>query len=231
MRIAILEDDEPQQRLLSSWLADAGHEAHLFATGKAMRETLRREAFDLLILDWNVPDCAGIDVLRWAREHLDWAIPVLFTTVRNDETDLISALKAGADDYLCKPLKRGETLARIEAVMRRVLPEMQADKCLHFAPYTFDLQNRQVSLDDAEIRLTNTEFQLALALFRNQGRLLSRNYLMETIWGISSDIPTRRVDTYISRLRNKLDIRPNRGWCLSAVYHHGYRLELVSDNH
>ncbi len=229
MRVALLEDDQPQQRQLSSWLAEAGHETHCFATGEAMRQVLRREAFDMLILDWYLPDCDGIDVLHWAREQLDWDIPILFTTVRDDEADLITALQAGADDYLCKPLRRGETLARIEALMRRVQPDTQTDSLLSFPPYTFDLMNRVVRLQEDEIRLTNTEFQLALALFRNRGRLLSRNYLMETIWGISTDIATRRVDTYVSRLRHKLDLRPARGWCLNAVYHHGYRLEMLRE--
>ena len=157
----------------------------------------------------------------------DRKIPVLFTTSRDREEDIVHALQSGADDYMIKPIRRSETLARITALLRRALPDPEEQALYSCPPFEFDLGGQQVTVDDKPVALTNKEFQLALLLFRNSGRLLSRSYLLENVWGVRSELSTRTVDTHISRLRNKLGIRPERGWRLSAVYHHGYRLETA----
>lgn len=225
MRVALLEDDPDQQELLCCWLRDAGHDCHGFRAGSDCQDALRRETFDLLIVDWNLPDTNGPDVLVWVREHLDWPIPVLFTTSRDREEDIVLALERGADDYMIKPIRRGETLARISALARRAQSETGEQPHFCCPPFEFDLSSQQVSVDGDSVSLTHKEFQLAVLMFRNSGRLLSRSYLLENVWGVRSELSTRTVDTHISRLRNKLGIRPERGWRLSAVYHHGYRLE------
>ena len=225
LRIAILEDNTAQLELLQCWLGEAGHESYGFSTGSDFQDAIRRETFDLLVLDWNLPDTNGPDMLAWVRQQLDWDIPVLFTTSRNEEQDIVLALESGADDYMTKPIKRSETTARINALLRRALPEAAEDAVYNCPPFEFDSNNRQVTVDDQTIGLTNKEFQLALLLFHNSGRLLSRGYILENVWGVRSELSTRTVDTHVSRLRNKLGIRPERGWRLNAVYHHGYRLE------
>lgn len=227
MRIAILEDDAAQQELLQCWIGEAGHESYAFDTGQALQDAVRRETFDLVVLDWNLPDTSGLAILGWIRRHLDWNIPVLFTTSRDREQDIVQALGNGADDYMTKPIKRGETLARINALLRRALLDSAEKPVQVYPPFEFDLHNQRVKLDNREVNLTHKEFQLALLLFRNTGRLLSRGYLLENVWGVRSELTTRTVDTHISRLRNKLGIRPEHGWRLNAVYHHGYRLEAV----
>jgi len=227
MRIAILEDDPAQQELICCWLTESGHECHGYQSGNTCRDALRRETFDLLIVDWNLPDTTGPDVVVWVRENLDWNIPVLFTTSRDREEDIVHALQSGADDYMTKPIKRGETMARISALLRRALPDNADNELYSCPPFEFNLHNQQVTVDDQAISLTNKEFQLALLLFRNSGRLLSRSYILENVWGVRSELSTRTVDTHVSRLRNKLGIRPDRGWRLNAVYHHGYRLETA----
>ena len=225
MRIAILEDDPAQLELLRCWLTEADHECHGYASGSSFRDALRRETFDLLIVDWNLPDTSGPEVLAWVRETLDWNIPVLFTTSRDREEDIVHALDRGADDYMIKPIKRAETMARITALLRRALPDNADDQSYSCPPFEFDLRNERVTVSDQPVTLTHKEFQLALLMFRNTGRLLSRGYILENVWGVRSDISTRTVDTHVSRIRNKLGIRPDRGWRLNAVYHHGYRLE------
>jgi len=227
VRIAVLEDDPAQLELLSSWLEEGGHEFHGYPSGERFRDALRRETFDLLIIDWNLPDTTGPEVMVWVRENLDWKIPVLFTTSRDREEDIVLALESGADDYMIKPIKRAETMARISALLRRALPDDSGQDSYSCPPFEFDLHGQQVMVDDEAIKLTNKEFQLALLLFRNSGRLLSRSYILENVWGVRSDLSTRTVDTHVSRLRNKLGIRPDRGWRLNAVYHHGYRLETA----
>ena len=227
MQIAILEDDAAQLELLQCWIKEAGHISHGFPSGNAFQSAIRRDTFDLIILDWNLPDTTGPEMLAWVRENQDWQIPVLFTTSRDAEEDIVHALEGGADDYIIKPLKRAETMARLGALLRRVSSGTPGDETLCCPPFEFDIHNQRVSVDDQTVTLTHKEYQLALFLFRNTGRLLSRRYILEHVWGVSPDLTTRTVDTHVSRLRNKLGIRPDRGWRLNAVYHHGYRLETA----
>ena len=228
MRIAILEDDADQVELMQSWLKEAGHTCQASGSGSAFKTALMRETFDLLVVDWNLPDTTGPEVLSWVREHLDWRIPVLFVTSRDHEEDIVYALQHGADDYMTKPVKQQETLARITALGRRSQPLGEEETNLKQGRFEFDIANRQVIIDTDIVQLTNKEFDLALLLFRNQGRLLSRNYILENIWGTTAELSTRTVDTHISRVRNKLGIHPDNGVRLNAIYNHGYRLEMLA---
>jgi two-component system response regulator RegX3 len=228
VRIAVLEDDADQVELMQSWLKEVGHECQDFGSGSAFKTALMRETFDLLVVDWNLPDTTGPEVLSWVREHLDWRIPVLFVTSRDHEEDIVYALQHGADDYMTKPVKQQETLARITALGRRSQPLGEEETNLKQGRFEFDIANRQVIIDTDTVQLTNKEFDLALLLFRNQGRLLSRNYILENIWGTTAELSTRTVDTHISRVRNKLGIHPDNGVRLNAIYNHGYRLETLA---
>ncbi|MEE9493416.1 MAG: response regulator transcription factor [Gammaproteobacteria bacterium] len=225
MRIAVLEDDLTQVEVLKDWFNTAGHECYCFSDGNSYMDALRKDTYDLLVLDWNLPDTTGIKILSWMRTTLDWNMPVLFTTSRDREEDIVMALNSGADDYMIKPISRNETLARITALLRRALPSMDTDNEHNYPPFIFNLKNKVLTKNDQPISLTHKEFQLALLMFQNNGRLLSRSYILEHVWGVRSEISTRTVDTHISRIRNKLGIQPDSGWRLSAVYQHGYRLE------
>ena len=225
MIIALLEDDSDQSDLLSAWLEDAGNKCVVFNSGKEITKSLLGESYDLLILDWLVPDMNGLEVLEWVRENLDWHIPVLFITQRDAEEDVVQALQGGADDYMAKPVKRAEMLARIQSISRRSQGSASSDDILEFPPYTLQRSTRSLKLNGETIEVTRKEFELTLFLFRNAGRILSRGYILETVWGRSAEVNTRTVDTHISRLRRKLSISPENGWRLSSIYQHGYRLE------
>lgn len=229
MRIAILEDDRPQLDILDAWLDDAGHDCSGFTDADALCRSMRRESYDLLVLDWNLPRSSGPEVLAWVREHVDWRVPVLFTTARDREEDVVLALEGGADDYLVKPLRHRETVARITALARRVSSPLTEEGRLEEPPYSFDVERQQASLHGETVNLTGKEFQLAVFLFRNPGRLLSRGHILEAVWGKSGDLNTRTVDTHISRLRSKLNLGEENAWRLSSVYQHGYRLERLGD--
>jgi two-component system, OmpR family, response regulator RegX3 len=156
-------------------------------------------------------------------------LPVLFTTGRDREEDIVHALKAGADDYLVKPLRRMEFLARVEALLRRSRAlGREAEEPFEAGEFRIDPLGRTLQRGGEVIELTQKEFEMAALLFRNIGRLLSRSYLLDTVWGISADVSTRTVDTHASQLRSKLGLYPEQGWRLSAVYQHGYRLERVA---
>ena len=175
-----------------------------------------------MTLDWNLPDATGLEILKWLRQSLVSDVPVIFITARQAESDIVSALESGADDYLVKPVRQFELLARIGALARRAQPETEILEC---DPYVFDTSNRQISVSGEVVRLTEKEYDLALFLFRNRGRVLSRQHLLTSVWGTSAELNTRTVDTHASRLRKKLNLSATEKWKLTSIYQHGYRLE------
>ena len=227
MRIAIVEDDLSQSDLIRVWLAGAGHSCHVFARGREFMRVMARDSFDVLLLDWELPDVNGDAILAWVRANIRDSIPILFTTARDAEADIVRALRAGADDYLVKPLRKQELLARVEALGRRARPQPRVSSALRVAEFDIDLDRRVVQRHGAAVDLTQKDFDLAVFMFRNVGNLVSRGHILESVWGRSSDLNTRTVDTHVSRLRSKLGLVPEHGWKLTAVYQHGYRLEQV----
>ena len=227
MRIALLEDDPAQSDLVRLWLSGAGHICHSFDRSKEFMRVLSHDSFDLLVLDWELPDVNGDAVLAWARANGHESVPVLFTTARNEEQDIVAALKAGADDYLVKPLRKEELLARIGALVRRSGGRTATRAAFQVGEFEIDPDRRLVVRNGESIELTQKDFDLATFMFRNVGNLVSRGHILETVWGRSPELNTRTVDTHVSRLRTKLGLLPENGWRLSAIYQHGYRLEQL----
>jgi DNA-binding response OmpR family regulator len=225
IRVGILEDEKPQAELISGWLADAGYDVFHCGSGDSFLDRLGDAQADILILDWQLPDCEGIDVLDTLRQSLHFRGPVLFATAKDSEEDIVRGLKTGADDYLIKPLRRGELLARMDALWRRSAD--QAPSSLMLGPVELDLDNRRATLDGEEVSLTPTEFKLAVCIFSNPGKLLSRQFLLREVWGVEAQLDTRTVDMHMSRVRKLLKIGPNMGYCIKTVYRHGYRLETL----
>ena len=222
MRVAVLEDDTSQLELLSHWLKLAGHNVQGFQRSLLLLKALVRERFDVLLLDWNVSDLSGIEVLRRVRQSS--TVPVLFCTGRREESDVVTALREGADDYIVKPVRRMELLARLQAVTRRHdLPrETQA---FEVGALRVDCQARTIARDNVLVELSKKDFDLSVVFLRNVGRLLSRRDITQAVWGSNLDLNSRTLDTHVSRVRNKLALLPENGWRLRAVYGHGYRLE------
>ncbi len=164
-------------------------------------------------------------MLKWARQNLGWETPILVLTARDDEETVVQALGAGADDYVVKPAKPMELMARVAALGRRLRPG--GVQMLRLGAFEIDIQSQRLMLDGAAVPMTQKEFDLAVYLFQNPGKLLSRDHLLNKIWGISADVDTRTVDTHISRLRKKLGLDGGKGWKLVPVYGVGYRFERV----
>ena len=230
MRISLLEDDPDQSELVARWLESAGHSVSCNSTGSEFLRCARRDSFDAYILDWIVPDLSGIEVLKKLRTEMNDATPAIVTTVKDEERSIVRALREGADDYLVKPVRRAELVARIDAVCRRAIGASATD-APDTTPYEMDSSRHMAVLNGEEFALTNREFDLAIFLFRNAGKVLSRNHILEAIWGIESDnLSTRTVDTHVSRLRKKMRLGDENGWRLSSVYQHGYRFERIGDS-
>lgn len=224
MRIAILEDDLSQANLVARWLSESGMTCVLYHTGSAFRAGITTAAADLIVLDWMLPDDDGLAVLVWLRETVGCRLPIMFATTRAEEASLVSALDKGADDYLIKPLRRAETLARIHALARRGA-STNLPTLVTLGGVQVDIDKHRASTNGVQVELTDRELDLAVYMLRNHGRLLTRQELLENVWRTSPDIITRTVDTHISRLRAKLGLTPENGFDLSTVYHKGYRLE------
>ena len=225
MHIAILEDDEDQRELLTLWLEGVSHTSRGFGTRASCIEGLKIERFDLLLLDWMLPDGNGADVLQWVRQNLGWDMPIVVITAQDDDEHVVTALRAGADDYVVKPPKPREFLARLAAVTRRAKPSGLT--VFRIGAYEADMQRHTLSIDNQPVVMTQKEFDLSVYLFQNPGKLLSRDHLLNKVWGINADVDTRTVDTHISRLRKKLLLDGSKGWKLVPIYGYGYRFDRV----
>jgi len=226
MRIVLLEDNPTQATLVLGWLKSAGHDAHGFALTRDLQRFCTRESVDLYLLDWMMPDISGEAFLRWLRGERRDQTPAIFITSRDAEDDIVAGLAAGADDFITKPVGQRVLLSRIEAVLRRSKPR-ESENSLEVPPYEIDTSHKRIRLHGQEVELTEKEFDLAAFMFRNLGRLLSRGHLLEAVWGRSPNLATRTVDTHVSRVRSKLQLKPENGFRLIPTYNFGYRLEQV----
>jgi DNA-binding response OmpR family regulator len=227
MRVAILDDDSTLCSHVLRLMVDAGHAPSEFHSSKSILKALRQNSFDLLLLDWTLPDSSGIEVLSWVREHLDPSPPVIMITARVGENDIVAGLTAGADDYISKPIQDSVLKARVEAVLRRAYGGPGKRSIEVYGEYAFDVPQRTLKVSGQPVVTTAKEFTLALLMFRNLARPLSRGHIMEAVWGHGPDMMSRTLDAHISQIRGRLGLRPENGLRLSSVYSFGYRLEQV----
>ncbi len=228
MRIAIIDDDRTLVASVTSGLSRNGWACRAYADGRSFVATMHRESYDAYIVDWGLPDMSGLDVLRAIRTRVPATVPVLFLTARDGEQDVIEALEAGADDFIVKPARIGELQARLRAVRRRHARFPDAPDTYAYDRFRFDLKQQRAWIDDRPVDLTQKEFQLAVLLLRNLGKPLSRSHIREVVWGRDSEIPSRTMDTHVSRVRTKLGLRPEGQYLLAPVYSYGYRLEHLA---
>lgn len=226
MHIGVLEDDLDQQAFIEQCLLSADHEVSLFGRASELRRATQEKRFDFLIIDWRLPDGCGMDVVGHLRQNDGWRGPILFITASQGEDDVVKALEQGADDFLAKPLRPKEFLARVSALGRRAGYETlhPSTNC----PDAFNINNVEhtISVDGHPVELTAREYCLAMLFFSKVGELLSRAHLLELVWGIKGDVSTRTVDTHVSRLRRKLELDGRHGLRLRSIYQSGYRLEI-----
>lgn len=225
MRVAVVGNDSDQAAVFSQWLKDAGHRSHHFCDGASLVRVLDQVGLDALLLDWSLP--STFEVLRRIRGSDRVSLPVLLVSGRSREDDVVNALRQGADDYVVKPVRRLELIARLEAIARRGRHQIEASLAIEVGALRIDCGTRTVWRDGRRLEVTAKDFELSVLFLRNIGRLLSRGYLLDAVWGPNAIGLSRTLDTHISRLRKKLGLTPEHGWRLMPVYTRGYRLDRL----
>ncbi|WP_175948274.1 response regulator transcription factor [Burkholderia pyrrocinia] len=224
MKVLIIEDDESYDKLLSAALAQELHSCVVYRSGNEFCRTVSLNEYDLILVDWVLPDISGLDIVRWIREVKKSDVPVMFVSNRSLEADVVAAFNEGADDYMIKPIRPAELLARAKVLSRRS-PRSQDNFNLQIGAYRVDLQSRLAYVCGREVELTEREFSIVEYLFKNFGRAVSREALVKVIWGRDLASMSRTVDSHVSRIRRKLDMRRENGVRLISIYSYGYRLE------
>jgi two-component system KDP operon response regulator KdpE len=222
--VLVIDDEIQIRRLLQLTLESAGFEVHLSpSAGEGLRQAAMSRP-ELIILDLGLPDADGTEVLRKLRE---WsAIPVIVLSVRASEQDIIGALDAGADDYLTKPFRSGELLARVRAALRRRQPADDGTPFRSGSLYV-DLANRIVKNGEATVKLTPTEYSLLALFVRHAGKVLTHGYILKEIWGPTFEEETQYTRIYVAQLRKKLEEDPNNPRILLTESGIGYRLVVI----
>jgi DNA-binding response OmpR family regulator len=225
--VLLVEDEQTLSETLRYNLEREGYGVFVAGDGVQGLELARRERPDLVILDVMLPRLDGFSVCRILRQESD--VPILMLTARQDEVDRIAGLELGADDYVSKPFSLGELLARVRAIMRRTDRQPVASReVLDAGSLRVDTGSRRAWRDDAEINLSQKEFDLLACLIRNRGMALSRDVLLERVWGYDFLGDSRTVDVHIRWLREKIEPDPGRPTYIQTVRGVGYRFEIPS---
>lgn len=220
--ILIIDDELQIRRLLEITLSANGYRIVQSASGKEGlidAATLHPSA---IILDLGLPDADGHEILKKLREW--YTKPVIVLSVRDSEKDIVSALDNGANDYLTKPFRSGELLARIRAALRSATDKPE-NSILVFGALSIDLQNHTVRKNDEILKLTSTEFLLLSLLAKNQGRVLTHQYILKEIWGYGYTEQTQYLRVFVAQLRKKIEDNPSKPKILITVSGIGYRFE------
>jgi len=225
MHLLLVEDDPELARQIGIWLREAGHACTWREKGGAALIALGTEAFDAVILDVGLPDMDGFTVVEQMRAR-GFGLPVLFLTARDNVTDRVRGLKAGGDDYVTKPFAVEELMARLEALQRRsgITPATSART---LGKWTLDPIKRRLRHENESVELQPREWMLLEVLLANEGRILTKKFLLEKVWDIRFDPGTNVVDAMICRLRRKIDT-PGVPSHLQTVRGKGYVLQAVS---
>jgi two-component system, OmpR family, alkaline phosphatase synthesis response regulator PhoP len=216
--VLLVEDEENLASLVRAYLEQEGYRVVWAGTGADALHTLDTEPVRLVVLDLNLPDLDGLDVCKQIRSR--WSVPVVMLTARDEEADRLAGLDAGADDYIGKPFSPRELVARMKAVLRRVAPDAD-DAMLVLGDVVLRRSAREVGVAGEAVELRPKEFDLLAYLMENRGAVLSRDLLLERVWGYDYAGGTRTVDVHVAQLRRKLGrpdlIRTIRGAGYKAV--------------
>lgn len=223
MKLFVLEDDAPIGMGLSYSLKNEGYDVTVAKNVKSAYEILNKETFSLYILDLTLPDGSGYDVCREIKKSGDF--PVIFLTAYDDEVNVVMGLELGADDYISKPFRVKELLARIKSVLRRYSKD-SPDGVVSVGSIKVNTNEAKVYKNGAEIILTAMEYKLLLIFINNRGKVLSRQRLLEDIWDVAGDfVNDNTLTVYIKRLRDKIEEDPAKPAVIKTVRGLGYIID------
>jgi DNA-binding response OmpR family regulator len=218
----LVVDDEPAVRdVVSRYLSQAGYRPLAAADGDSARRLLERETPSLVVLDLMLPGMDGLSLCRWIRARSQ--LPVIMITALGEESDRLTGLELGADDYLVKPFSPRELVARVRAVLRRATTPSSTAGRIEFSDLALDGTRHQATRRGSPLRLTTLEFDLLWFLASNPNRVFAREQLMADVWGYTSALDTGTVTVHVRRLREKIEADPSRPRHLETVWGRGYR--------
>lgn len=200
-KILIIEDESNISDFIKMELEYEGYEAEINEDGKEGLIKALREDYDLIVLDLMLPGISGLEVCRRLKKEKD--IPVIMLSAKDSVMDKVAGLQIGADDYIAKPFAIEELIARIQVIFRRA--EKVKSNIIKFKDLSIQLESRTVMKNEEKINLTNKEYELLILLLNNKGKVVTRDNILNEVWGYDYDAGTNVVDVYVSYLRNKLD--------------------------
>ena len=224
MNILVVEDDRDIREMVCQSLAQNDFQTTGVRDAHEARQSLARLAPDCMVIDWMLPDGSGLELIRWLRRQEEYRkIPVLMLTARSQESDMITGLESGADDYLTKPMSLRELNARVRALLRRPAEYEERKDLLEAGPVSLNTRTHEVFVADAPVELTKTEFKLLKLLMENPRKVFSREQILDAVWGVNAFLGDRTVDVHILRLRKIL--KPHGvDRMIATVRGTGYRL-------
>ena len=231
IKILIIEDEEDIRELMSFHLSKQDMDIDKAGDGKTAYDKLLKNKYDLVIMDWMIPDVSGLDLISWIRkkEHIQYKTPILMVTAKSDPESIVLGLETGADDYMVKPFDFNVLRARVKNLLERVrlMTKIQGgdkeSQFLRMGKLSLNKNSHEVKMDDQVLDLTFSEFKMLEALIYNQGRVLSRKQITGFIQGEDVVVAGRTIDTHISSLRKKLGDYGNKIETIRGV---GYRVSF-----
>ena len=225
-KVLIADDNKQIVSILSEYCKKNNFTVSAVFDGEAALKEIEENKFDIVLLDVMMPKKDGFDVCRETRKFSN--VPIIMITARGEDYEKIMELEIGADDYIVKPFSPGEIIARINAILRRIMPKNdESEKIFTFDNLEIDLNNFTVKVNDEIISLTKKEIEILWTLATNQNKVFTRENLLDLIWGFDYFGESRTVDTHIKRLRAKLDNYEHKKWNIKTIWGVGYKFDIL----
>ena len=229
LRILIVEDEESFVDALTVGLGREGFQVTVARDGQEALDAFQNRSFDVVLLDLMLPKVSGLDVCRTIRLSSD--VPIIIVSAKGEEVDMVLMLEIGADDYVTKPYRLRELVARIRAVIRRhetATVPLPSESVVEHGPLRLDVDARRCFVDGNEVKLRKKEFALMLLLLENPGRVLTRDVLIDRVWGSDYVGDTKTLDVHVKRLRTLIEDDPKNPAYITTIRGVGYRLEVTT---
>ena len=224
MNILVVEDERDIREMVCQSLAQNDFQTIGCIDMRQAKESIKKFAPDCLVIDWMLPDGSGVDLIRWLRRKERYRqTPVLMLTARSQESDMITGLESGADDYLTKPMSLRELNARVKALLRRSPVYQEQMDEVQVGPINMNFHTREVFVGKKQVKLSKTEFKLLKLLIKNPKKVFNRDQILNAVWGTDAYLGDRTVDVHILRLRKLLKPHGIAGM-IKTVHGTGYRL-------